>query len=165
MHAYNGTTFSHKRREAKAAICNNMDESWGPLLPCFSHVWLFATLWTIAHQDPLSRGFSRQECWSWLPFPPPEDLPNPGIEPMPLTSPVLAGGFFTTSAPGKPLEGIMLSEISHRKTNTIWSHCGIKKTKHQTHRNREYNGGCQGTRDEGNGDVLVKGTNFQLQYE
>ena len=43
-------------------------------------------------------GFSRQEYWSGLPFPSPEDLPNPGIEPVSLTSPVLAGGFFTTSA-------------------------------------------------------------------
>ena len=39
--------------------------------------------------------FSRQECWSWLPFPSPRDLPNSGIEP---TSPALAGGFFTTSS-------------------------------------------------------------------
>jgi len=39
-------------------------------------------------------GFSRQEYWSWFPFPPPEDLRNPGIEP---TSPALAGGFFTLS--------------------------------------------------------------------
>ena len=41
-------------------------------------------------------GFSRQEYWSGLPFPPPEDLPNPGIEPLSLTSLALAGGFFTT---------------------------------------------------------------------
>ena len=47
---------------------------------------------------PLSKGFSRKEYWSGLPFPPPGDLPNPGIEPMSLTSPALAGGFFTTSA-------------------------------------------------------------------
>ena len=46
---------------------------------------LFAIPWTIAHQAPLSMGFSRQEYWSGLPFPPPGDLPNPGIE---LTSPV-----------------------------------------------------------------------------
>ena len=42
-------------------------------------------------------GFSRQECWSWLPFPPPGDLPDQGIEPESLTSPALAGGFLTTS--------------------------------------------------------------------
>ena len=43
-----------------------------------------------------SMGFSRQEYWSGLPFPSPEDLPDPGIEPMSLKSPALAGGFFTT---------------------------------------------------------------------
>ena len=42
-------------------------------------------------------GFSRQEYWSGLPSPPPGDLPDPGIEPVALTSPELAGGFFTTS--------------------------------------------------------------------
>ena len=46
-----------------------------------SRVQLFATPWTIAHQAPLSMGFSRQEYWSGLPFPPPESLPDPGIEP------------------------------------------------------------------------------------
>ena len=44
-------------------------------------VQLFATPWTVAHQAPLSMGFSRQEYWSGLPFPPPGDLPNPGIKP------------------------------------------------------------------------------------
>ena len=63
----------------------------------FSCIWLFATLWTIAHQVPLSMGFSRQEHWSGLPFPSPGDLLHPGIEPASLTSPSLAGGFFTTS--------------------------------------------------------------------
>ena len=47
--------------------------------------------------------FSRQEYWSGLPFPAPGDLPNPGIEPVSPGSPVLAGGFFTTEPPGKPL--------------------------------------------------------------
>ena len=67
------------------------------VLCCFSRVWLFATLWTVARQAPLSMGFSRQEYWSGLPCPPPRDLPNPGIKPASLTSPVLAGRFFTTS--------------------------------------------------------------------
>ena len=44
-------------------------------------------------------GFPRQEYWSGLPFPPPGDLPNPGIEPVTLGSSALAGGFLTTSAP------------------------------------------------------------------
>ena len=64
----------------------------------FSHVGLFVTLWTIALQAPLSMGFSRQECWSGLPCPPPGDLPDPGTEPLSLMSPALTGGFFTTSA-------------------------------------------------------------------
>ena len=52
-------------------------------------------LWTIACQAPLSMGFSRQEYWSGLPFPPPGDLSHPEIEPV---SPPLAGRFFTTRA-------------------------------------------------------------------
>ena len=51
------------------------------MLSYFSHVWLFVTPWTVAHQGPLSVGFSRQEYWSGLPFPSPGDLPDPGIEP------------------------------------------------------------------------------------
>ena len=46
-----------------------------------SRVQLFATPWTVAYQAPPSMGFSRQQCWSGLPFPSPGDLPNPGIEP------------------------------------------------------------------------------------
>ena len=57
-----------------------------------SHVQLFATPWTVAHQAPLSMGFSRQEYWSGFPFPSPEDLSDPGIDPL---SPALADGFFT----------------------------------------------------------------------
>ena len=54
-------------------------------------------LWTVAHQAPLFMGFSRQEYWSGLPCPTPEDLPDPGIEPVSLLSPALAGGIFATS--------------------------------------------------------------------
>ena len=60
---------------------------------------LTVTLWTIACHPPLSMGFSRQEYWNGLPFPPPGNLPNPGIE---STSPTLADRFFTTEPPGKP---------------------------------------------------------------
>ena len=63
----------------------------------FSHVWLFVTLWTVAHQAPLFIGFSRQEYWSELPCPPPGDLPDPGIKLTSFMSPALAGGFFSTS--------------------------------------------------------------------
>ena len=55
------------------------------------------------HQAPLSMGFSRQEYWSELPFLSPGDLPNPGLEPVSLMSPVLAGGFFITIATWEPL--------------------------------------------------------------
>ena len=63
-----------------------------------SRVRLFVTLRTAAHQAPLSMGLSRQEYWSELPYPPPGDLPDPGIEPTYLKAPALAGGFFTTCA-------------------------------------------------------------------
>ena len=69
-----------------------------------SCVCLFATPWTVAHQASLSMGFPRQEYWIGLPFPPPEDLPNPGIEPMSLKCPALAGRFFTTAPPGANTE-------------------------------------------------------------
>ena len=46
-----------------------------------SHLQIFATPWTVAHQAPLSMGYSRQKYWSGLPFPSPGDLPNPGIKP------------------------------------------------------------------------------------
>ena len=54
-------------------------------------------------------GFPRQECWSGLPFPSPEDLPDPRIEPKPYA---LAGGFFTTEPPGKPLGPCDKGQIS-----------------------------------------------------
>ena len=52
------------------------------VLSLFSCVQLFVTLWTAAHQAPLSMGFSRQEYWSGLPRPPPGELPDPGIKPV-----------------------------------------------------------------------------------
>ena len=68
----------------------------------FSCVQLFVTSWTVvAHQAPLSMGFSRQEYWSGLPFPSPGDLPDPGIELMSPGSPTLQVGFFTTEPLGK----------------------------------------------------------------
>ena len=65
-----------------------------------SRVQFFVTPWTVASQTALSMGFPREEYCSGLSFPPPGDLPDPGIEP---TSPALAGRFFTTEPPGKPL--------------------------------------------------------------
>ena len=98
----------------------------------FNHIPLFVTSWTVARQAPLCMGFSRQEYWSGLPCPPPGDLPDPGIEPPSLTSPVPAGGFFTTSATREALNTLfslycMFSEcflsagwkdVTRLKTNT-----------------------------------------------
>ena len=72
--------------------------------PRLSPVWLFTTPWTVARRAPLSTGFSRREHWSGLSFPSPGDLPDPGIETESPASPTLAGRFFTTEPPGKPLE-------------------------------------------------------------
>ena len=77
----------------------------------FSHVWLFAASWTVAHQAPLSIGFSRQEYWSGLPRPPPRDLPDPGIEPTSLASPALQ---------------VDLLPLSHREA--LWCHVIFKKS-------------------------------------
>ena len=68
------------------------------MLSHFSCIQLYVTLWTVARQAPLSKGFSRQQYWSGLPCPPPGALPNLGIEPETSLSPALAGGFFATSA-------------------------------------------------------------------
>ena len=68
------------------------------MLNCFSHAQLLATLGTITCQVLLSLGFSRKEYWSGLPSPLPGNLPNPGVKPVSLTFPALAGGFFTTRA-------------------------------------------------------------------
>ena len=63
-----------------------------------SHVWLLTTPWTVAHQSPPSMGFwAWQEYWSGLPFPPPVDLPNPGIEPESCLPLALASRPFATA--------------------------------------------------------------------
>ena len=93
-------------------VCNRLDVSKekkksletevyvsGPLSLLLGHVWLFVTPWTIAHQAPQSLGFSRQEYCSGLPFPTPEDLPNPGIEPR---SPTLQADSLPAESQGKP---------------------------------------------------------------
>ena len=66
--------------------------------------WVFekTTNRPVARQAPLCREFSRQEYWRGLPFPPPGDLPDPGIEPPSPASAASAGGFFTTEPPGSP---------------------------------------------------------------
>ena len=75
-------------------------ESASQMLSVLSRVQLFVTPWTVTHQALLSMGFPRQEYWIRFPFPSLGDLPCSGIESV---SPALAGKFFTTEPPGKPL--------------------------------------------------------------
>ena len=70
-----------------------------------SRAQLFATPWTVAHQAPLSMGFSRQEYWSGLSFPSPGDLPNPGIKPR---SPTLQADALSFEPPGKTYTSVYL---------------------------------------------------------
>ena len=90
----------HKDRTTRK--WGHWEPSWKLSFPVvvqsLSHVQLFATQWTVTHQAPLLMGFPRQEYWSGSPFPPPGDLPNPGIK---SPSPALAGRFFATEPPGK----------------------------------------------------------------
>ena len=76
-------------------------------LQLLSHVNSVSS-WAVACQVPLSMGFSRQEYWSGVPFPPPRDLADTGIKPVSLMSPELAGGFFTASGPGLSPQAIIL---------------------------------------------------------
>ena len=72
------------------------------MLSRFSHVLLFATLWTIACQVPQSMRFSRQECWRGFPCPPPGDLPNTGTEPESPVAPALQADSLPLSHQGSP---------------------------------------------------------------
>ena len=72
-----------------------------------SCIQLLETPWIVTLQAPLTMGFSRQEYWNGLPFPTPRDLPNPGIESA------LAGRFFTTTPPGKPVNKADKIPCSH----------------------------------------------------
>ena len=93
-----------------------------PLCVCvlcrFSRVRLFVTPWIVAHQAPLSMGFSRQECWSEFSRPPPGDLPDPGMEPASLMSPASAGGFLSTVPPGKSKSTTALCQITRFSQHT-----------------------------------------------
>ena len=93
-----------------------------------SRVRLFVIPWTVVHQDPLSMEFSRQEYWSGWPLPSPGDLHNPGIEPVSPVSPALAGRFFTTEPPGKPLT--LLKGIQNNTVTLENSLVVSYKTKH-----------------------------------
>ena len=89
---------------------------------------------TVAHQAPLSKGFSRQEYWSGLPCPPPGDFPDSGIQPVSLASSALAGGFFTTSTTWEAqflmyIQVIVIQLFIHTHTHThffnILFHCDL----------------------------------------
>ena len=67
-----------------------------------SRVRLYGTPWTVAHQGPLSVGYSREEYWSGLPCPSPGDLPNPGIEPMFPVAPALQVDYLPLNHLGSP---------------------------------------------------------------
>ena len=92
LSAENSSGASHTRGQRVSLLCAAVAQ---PL----SRVRLFVTPWTADCQALLSMGFSRQEYWRGLPFPPPGDLPDPETDP---TSPALAGGFFTTEPVRKP---------------------------------------------------------------
>ena len=93
------------------------------VLNYFGHVQFLVTLWTVAHQVPLSMGFSRQGYWSRLPCPPPEGLPNPGIKPMFLLSPALACGLFTLLYLRSSLILISSVQFSHSVvSDSLWPH-------------------------------------------
>ena len=98
------------------------------MLSHFSCVSLFATPWTVAHQAPLSMGFSRQEYWSGVPFPSPGDLPDPGIEPG---SPEFQVDALTSEPPGKPKKEDETDKKGHenlRHVNIIKYYAVIKIT-------------------------------------
>ena len=71
--------------------------------------------WTVACQGPLSMGFSSQEYWSELPFLSVRGLPDPGIKPVSLSSPVLAGRFFTTTTHGKPHLAVFKAAVNKQR--------------------------------------------------
>ena len=109
----------------------------------FSHVWFFVTPWTVAQQAPLSMVFSRQEHWSGLPWPPPGELPDPGIEPM---SPALPGRFFTTSTTWEAWLTLLLIRNSGNRAQqsvlTRWFWCMLRFENHWCRGKPFYNYVC-----------------------
>ena len=122
-------------RPVAQPVCEFLEGGWVNLtlyifmrvrmLSCFSRVWLFVTLWTVAHQALLSMGFSRQEYWTGFPCPPPGGLPNPGIAPR---SPTLKEDSLPSEPPGNTgvgslalLQGIFLTqELTWDLLNCRW---------------------------------------------
>ena len=110
----------------------------------FSRVQLLVTLWTVAHQAPLSMGFSQQEYWSGLPFPPPGDLPDSGIKPASIASPALQVDSLLLSQQGSTFRTMIgkvwkyirkcgidplknKANISLDKIRSGWKHSGARR--------------------------------------
>ena len=87
-----------------------------------SCVRLFATPWTVVYQAPPAIGFSRQECWSGLPFLSPGDLPDPGIEPR---SPALRADALPSEPSEKLRTLLYLGVVTHILLNLYWE---LRKT-------------------------------------
>ena len=79
---------------------------WAQELSCFSPVWLFVKLWTVAHQAPLSMGSSRQEHWEWVAMPSSKGSSWPRDQTHISCGFCIAGGLFTTETLGKPKQKI-----------------------------------------------------------
>ena len=88
-----------------------LDHTEGWKWKSLSHVWLFATPWTVVCQAPLSMEFSKQKYWSGLLCPSPGDLPNPVIEPRSPVSPALQVDSLPTEPPEKPLSAHISSNF------------------------------------------------------
>ena len=114
--------------------------------------------WTIAHQDPLSMGFPRQEYWSGLSFPPPGNLSNPGIEPP---SPALADGFFTAEPSGKPiLKDTHIERLNVPKWKDF-ACCPLDRRIHSTKRWTPMADSCQWMYGENHYNIVIS---LQLQF-
>ena len=97
-------TILHGLRYIRVSAC---------MLSCFNHVQFFVILWTVAHQGPLSIGFSRQQYWSVLPCPPPRDLSDPRLEPVSPAAPALQVDFLTTETLRMPHIHVYLKICSY----------------------------------------------------
>ena len=112
-------------------LCFAVGKKYNVVVESLSHVQLFAILWTVAHQVPQFMEFSRQEYWSELPFPTPEDLPDPETEP---TSAAFAGRFVTPVPPGKSIwvniKDYLFFLISLSGNCVKWQlYCGVYKVR------------------------------------
>ena len=96
----------------------------------------FTTPWTVAHQAPLSMGFSRQEYWSESSCPPPEDIPYPGINPVSLMSPALVGVSLPLVPPGQP-EAMFFLMVQTVKSLPVIQETWVQSLGHEDHLEKE----------------------------